>query len=142
MNVFDVVFWRASAYATGRFVYAGWDTVFGGAAIQFDTINILTLPVFHWLSVAYNPSNSRHAHSCNAVGGSQILVIGGLDTNPKIVSGLGTYQSIFNSTPDPFTQGLAVFDMASLTFQKQYTAKSFPYEQSALVKRYYSTSQQ
>ena len=108
-----------------------------------DTINILTLPAFHWISVSYNPQNPRHGHSCNSVGGSQILVIGGVDTNCKAATVNETADmATFDTTPDPFLQGLAIFNMTSLKFSDQYTAEAPDYEQSDLVKHFYSQSQQ
>lgn len=124
-------------------MYAGWGTHLGPAAIPYDTINILTLPAFHWISIPYNPENPRHALSCNAVGGSQILTIGGVDSNAQ-VTGLTLIQEIvestFNSSPDPFAQGLAIFDMTTMAFSAQFTAGAPPYEQSDLVKQFYSQS--
>ncbi|KAL8830529.1 MAG: hypothetical protein Q9191_001376 [Dirinaria sp. TL-2023a] len=116
------------------FVYAGWNTESGSAAIPLDTIHVLTLPAFHWIQVPYEPRFPRHAHSCISVGGSQILIIGGLDTNTA-----GTLQATF-STPDPFAQGLAIFDMTALRFADQFTATAPPYVQSNRVKQFYSQS--
>ena len=111
-------------------------------AVQYDTISILTLPAFHWISVPYNPQNPRHGLSCNAVGGSQILTIGGVDSNAKVDSGYlqPIAKSTFDSSPDPFAQGLAVFDMTKLAFSDRFTAGAPPYEQSDVVKQFYSQS--
>ena len=111
-------------------------------AIQYDTINILTLPAFHWISVPYNPENPRHGLSCNAVGGSQILTIGGVDSNSKVDYGTPdeNTESTFDSSPDPFAQGLAIFDMTTLAFSDHFSAGAPPYEQSDVVKQFYSQS--
>ena len=111
-------------------------------AVQYDTINILTLPAFHWISVPYYPQNPRHGLSCNAVGGSQILTIGGVDSKAKVAHGSPdkNTKSTFDSHPDPFAQGLAVFDMTSLAFSDHFTARAPPYEQSDVVKQFYSQS--
>ena len=125
-----------------RFVYAGWGTILGTASVQYDTINILTLPAFHWISVPNDPKNSRIGLSCNAVGGSQILTIGGRDGNPpEQIFGLNLWTSTYNSS-DPNAQGLAIFDLKSLTWLDQYTAGAPPYEQSDPVKEFYSNGQQ
>ena len=121
------------------FVYAGFDGNLGSRAIQYDTISVLTLPAFHWITVPYNPQNPRHGHSCNPVGGSQIISIGGVDSNSLVTTG-NIIPSTFNSTPDPFAQGLAVFDMTALRFLDQYTADAPPYEQSEEVKQFYAQS--
>lgn len=127
------------------FVYGGYDAIFGNESVQFDTISILTLPAFHWISVPYPPKSPRNGHSCNAVGGSQIISIGGADPNVDVstpaLENVVKY-STFNATPDPFQQGLAIFDMTSLQFASQYTADAPPYEQSDPVKQFYLESQQ
>ena len=93
--------------------------------------------------MAYDPENPRHGHSCNAVGGSQIISIGGVDSNVKDPFGnsVKLNQATFNATPDPFAQGLAVFDMTKLSFVGQYTANAPPYEQSDAIKQFYAQSQ-
>lgn len=110
--------------------------------LQYDTINILTLPAFHWISIPYNPLSPRHGLSCNAVGGSQILTIGGVSSDAKVSYGTPQQntKSTFDSHPDPFAQGLAVFDMTTLAFSDQFTAEAPPYEQSDTVKQFYSQS--
>ena len=49
-------------------------------------------------------------------------------------------ESTFNSSPDPFAQGLAVFDMTALAFSDHFAAGAPPYEQSDVVKQFYSES--
>ncbi|MCJ1466753.1 hypothetical protein MMC07_005373 [Pseudocyphellaria aurata] len=121
------------------FMYAGWAGHLGASAVPYDEIYILTLPAFNWIKVDYPPQHPRHALSCNAVGGSQILTIGGLDTNSKHTADELTSTSQFDTSPDPFAQGLAIFDMTALKFANQYTAKASPYVQSDLVRNYYET---
>ena len=121
-------------------MYGGSDGHLGTEAVPYDTISILTLPAFRWVSVSYNPQNPRIGHTCHAVGGAQIAVIGGADANCKQV--LGNYADIGRSTfasPDPFSQGLAIFDMHELQFISGYTAKGAAvYEQSDEVKEVYA----
>ncbi len=118
-------------------MYAGWGGILGAASIPYDEIYILTLPAFHWIKVDYPPQHPRHGLTCNAVGGNQIITIGGLDTNSKHTVDSLVYLSPFDTTPDPFAQGLAVFDMTALKFATQYTAKAPRYVQSEVVKNYY-----
>ncbi|MCJ1465552.1 hypothetical protein MMC07_004170 [Pseudocyphellaria aurata] len=121
------------------FMYAGWGGDLGKSAIPFDEIYILTLPAFHWLKVDYPPQQPRHALTCHAVGGSQILTIGGLDSNSNHTMDAEIYHSTFDTSPDPFAQGLAIFNMTALKFANQYTAKASPYVQSDMVRRYHAT---
>ena len=125
-----------------RFVYAGGIGNFGTPEIPYDTISILTIPAFHWLSVPYNPQNPRLQHTCTAVGGSQILIVGGWDGN--IPQDYGNDEDIVKSqfsTPDPFAQGLAIFDLQTWTFADGFTA-GLPsqYEQSDQIKQIYGQS--
>ena len=48
--------------------------------------------------------------------------------------------STFDTSPDPFAQGLAIFDMTTMAFSDQYTARAPAYEQSEVVKQFYSQS--
>ncbi|KAL8768713.1 MAG: hypothetical protein Q9209_005131 [Squamulea sp. 1 TL-2023] len=107
--------------------------------VPYDEIFILTLPAFHWLKVDYPPQHPRHGHSCNAIGGSQIVSIGGVDSNAKITFGnvKDIRQSCFNSSVDPLVQGIGIFDMTTLIWADRYAANAPSYEQSALIKSYY-----
>ena len=91
----------------------------------------------------YNPQNPRLGHTCNAIGGSQIVIVGGLDANSNLTlsAGEGNVESTYNTSADPFTQGLAIFDLTALEFAEQYTTGASAYEQSDPVKEFYSRSQ-
>ena len=119
------------------FVYGGYLPPYGQENIALDTIHILTLPAFNWIQVPYNPQHPRTGHTCSSVGGSQLIVIGGLDPSigysPNVTYGL-------YSTPDPFIQGVAIFDMTELTWSSKYTANAQSYKQSAQVESYYFDS--
>lgn len=72
-----------------------------------------------------------------------MLTIGGRDGNPPGVYGTHIEaQEASYASPDPNAQGLAVFDMTGLTWLAQYTAAAPPYQQSDLVKQFYSDAQQ
>ncbi|KAL8993207.1 MAG: hypothetical protein Q9169_006519 [Polycauliona sp. 2 TL-2023] len=121
------------------FLYAGNNRHLGPDAVPYDEIFILTLPAFHWFKVDYPPQHPRSGHSCNALGGSQIISIGGLDANPKIFlyNYTDIYRSAFNSTVDPFAQGLGIFNLTSLTWADHFTADARPYSQSQPIKNFY-----
>ncbi|KAL9037355.1 MAG: hypothetical protein Q9180_003764 [Flavoplaca navasiana] len=89
------------------------------------------------IKVQYPPQKPRGGHSCNAVGGSQIISIGGFDANATIY--VGWYddirESMFNST-DPFAQGLGIFNMTSLAWEDHYTANAPAYVQSDLIRSF------
>ena len=125
---------------TCSFVYGGTDGNLGAESVPYDTISILTLPAFRWVSVSYNPQNPRIGHTCHAVGGGQIAVVGGADANCQQV--VGDFAAVGRSSftrPDPFSQGLAIFDMNELQFVSRYTANGAAmYEQSDEIKAVYA----
>ncbi|KAL2021478.1 hypothetical protein VTK56DRAFT_7111 [Thermocarpiscus australiensis] len=117
-------------------VYGGWDGNLGAGAIPYDSAFVLTLPGFYWIKADYPPLHPRHGHTCNAVGGSQILVLGGVDsTQQQGVNGSDT--GVFD-TPDPFTQGLAIFDLGQLTWSAAYAANRRMQAPALQVQKYYS----
>ena len=130
--------------AIASLLCAGFGGVLGDTAIPYDDAHILILPSFHWIKVnTFAARNPRYGHSCNAVGGSHILTIGGVDANPAISNpgpdNVMTYESTLNTSADPFTQGLGIFDMTTLSFTDQYTANASPYVQSNPVVQYYAS---
>ncbi|KAL8686006.1 MAG: hypothetical protein Q9218_007408, partial [Villophora microphyllina] len=121
-------------------MYGGYNGNLGYRAIPYDEVYVLSLPAFYWFKVDYPPQHPRDGHSCNAVGGSQIITVGGQDANSKISTGYekDIHQSAFNSSADPFAQGLGIFDMTTLAWADHYTANAPPYTQSDTVRKFYS----
>ena len=111
------------------FAYRGHNFSWGSGSIPFETVHIL--PAFHWLHVDYPPLIPRAGGTCNAVAGSQILTVGGLDASQG-------YLEPALSTKDPFAQGLGIFDLDNLSWSQRYSASSPPYVQSDVVKQVYS----
>ncbi|KAL8643154.1 MAG: hypothetical protein Q9228_000216 [Teloschistes exilis] len=122
------------------FVYGGYSGNLGFRAIPYDEVYVLSLPAFYWFKVDYPPQHPRDGHTCDAVGGSQIVIVGGQDANAKIGSGRidDVHKSALNSSTDPFAQGLAIFDMTTLTWSNHFAANAPPYAQSDVVRNYYS----
>ena len=131
---------RNSSYEI--FVYNGFPDYAGPTALPYDTIKILTIPAFTWVDVPYVPSSSRSSHTCHAVGGSQILVVGGIDQDPPNPI-LGKQDCTTNdnyrfSTSDPLKQGLGIFDLSTFSWSDHYSAKPQPYVQNDAVSSRYS----
>ncbi|KAK4127899.1 hypothetical protein N657DRAFT_566669, partial [Parathielavia appendiculata] len=116
-------------------VYGGWDGQLGAGATPYDSAYVLTLPAFHWAKADYPAAHPRHGLSCNAVGGSQILTIGGVDTAHE--AGNDSYRAGFQ-TRDPFSKGLAVFDLSTLTWSAAYRAKQSPQPPAPRIQEYYN----
>ena len=123
-------------------VYAGWDGNLGSGAVSFDDAYVLTLPGFYWVKANYTADHPRNGLSCNAVGGGQILTIGGVDptqngqSNGQNNGQNNGYTAAFD-TPDPFTQGIGIFDLNSLSWKGSYSAKQGLYSPAPEVQAYY-----
>jgi len=117
-------------------VYAGWNGNLGASSVPYDEAYVLTLPAFQWFKAAYPAANPRHGLTCVPVGGGQILTVGGLDTTQNGPDNL--YDDVFN-TPDPFEQGLAIFDMNQMAFAPSYAANAPSYTGATVVKNYYAS---
>ncbi|KAL2264435.1 hypothetical protein VTK26DRAFT_3322 [Humicola hyalothermophila] len=113
-------------------VYGGWDGRAGSTAVPFDSVYVLTLPGFFWVKAEYPPASPRRGLTCNAVGGSQILTIGGVDATQQD----GDAKAGFD-TRDPFTQGLAIFDLSTLEWKPSYKAKQSLQPPAAPIQAYY-----
>ncbi|KAK4169165.1 hypothetical protein QBC43DRAFT_284419 [Cladorrhinum sp. PSN259] len=118
-------------------VYAGCYGELGSAAIHYDSAFVLTIPGFYWLRSKYKPENPRHGLTCDLVGGSQVLIIGGVDsTQHNATNSEDDYDGVFD-TPAPFT-GLAVFDSTRLRFVSSHTAKQDAYKSAPEIRAYYN----
>ncbi|KAK7541185.1 uncharacterized protein J3D65DRAFT_617748 [Phyllosticta citribraziliensis] len=117
------------------FVYGGWGGALGDdAATPYDEIFILTLPAFEWIKHDYTPEAARLAHSCEAVGGSQILLIGGLAGSTDDATYTGQF-----GVRDTNDQGLGIFNMTSLVWEDKYTANPPAYRQADVVAEAYAS---
>lgn len=115
-------------------VYAGWNGNFGSQAIPYDEAFVLTLPGFYWAKASYPAMRPRHGLTCNAVGGGQILTIGGVDTAQDDTD--NPHTAGFN-TPDPRPHGLDIFDMTTLNWKVSYTSKPATYMAAPEIRSYY-----
>jgi hypothetical protein len=93
---------------------------------------ILTIPAFQWTMVDAPQKGARYLHTCHTIGNRQMLIIGGGDPTKTAL------QSDAFFSPDPFEQGLGLFDMTALSWETQYQANAAPYEQSAPIKSIYA----
>lgn len=72
-------------------------------------------------------------HSCNVVGNRQMAVIGGIVIQP------GDSNSVFTvsgGTPDPWDQGIGIFDLSDMQWKNSYDASAASYVTPDVVKSY------
>lgn len=116
-------------------VYAGWDGNLGSSSIPWDEAYVLSLPSFHWFKADYQALRPRHGLTCEHIGGGQVLAIGGVDTTQNGPTSL--YDDVFN-TQDTHDQGLAIFDMSSLSFTTGFKSNQTVYNLATDVQNYYN----
>ncbi|KAK9414399.1 putative Kelch repeat-containing protein [Seiridium unicorne] len=114
--------------------------IYGGASDQTlstsSDVYVLSLPGFVMFK-SPNPGTPRQDFSCLSVGGNsssasnrQMLVVGG--TN----GWLGFPTSL--TDPDPWQQGLGIFDMTEMTWSSSYDPDAAEYDSPDVVKTWYS----
>ncbi|OLN87990.1 Kelch repeat-containing protein-like protein 1 [Colletotrichum chlorophyti] len=102
--------------------------VFGGAnsntGSTYDDVFVLSLPGFVWTQFAYEAKSPRTGHSCAVVGRRQMLSVGGMSSSGW-------------ASPDPWPQGLGLFDMTEWAWKTDYDADAKEYESSQTIKDWY-----
>jgi len=116
-------------------VYAGWNGNYGSQAIPYDEAFVLSLPGFYWAKANYAAIRPRHGLTCDAVGGGQILTIGGVDTTQDEP---GNPHTAGFDTTDPRPHGLGIFDMTSSKWKATYTAKPPTYTAAPEIRSSYN----
>ena len=115
-----LIFVRVANMATQIFLYGGvasdpnQTVVPGGQGVVY----VLTLPAFHWLRTEETPIYRRSFHSCNVVGNRQMVSVGG-----EVSMAVGANVMI----PDPWPQGLGIFDMSAMEWKDMYDPKAEAY---------------
>lgn len=111
--------------STELFVFGGWTVSTG---VTHNDSYVLSLPAFRWFKGPVNAA-PRVGLTCHSVGsGRQVLVIGGQDNNNN---------SFRWENPDPWKQGLGIFDMTAMEWSDGYDADAAAYESPRVVKEWY-----
>jgi hypothetical protein len=98
------------------------------AALDLDAVYVLSLPAFNWQKASYTPRRSRAWHTCNLVGGRQMVVVGGKQP----------WLSDSHQVPDIWAQGIGIFDLSAMEWKDQYDAAAAPYVTPDVVKAWYN----
>ena len=90
-----------------------------------DDTYVLTIPGFHWIR---GPSaTARKASRCVVGGRRQMISVGGIDKG----------NAAGWSNPDPWTQGIGVFDMTAFAWRDDYDAHASDYVSPDPVQEWY-----
>jgi hypothetical protein len=116
--------------ATPSFIHGGYNAL---TLEIYDDIHVLTIPGFIWFKFPAPAPAARFSHTCELIGGSQVMTIGGL-TNPQ------SKQNIYYdfTIPDPYVQGIGIFDATAVVWKSQYDVDAPPYPSPKPVKYWYS----
>ncbi|KAK1971557.1 kelch repeat protein [Colletotrichum sublineola] len=111
--------------------------VFGGSNIAnkqtYDEVHVLSLPGFFWKKADYAPSSPRDCMSCIVAGQRQMVTFGGIDRMRW-----GEVPADFFRDPDPFPQGVGVFDLTDLKWKDEYNADAPRYDSPEAIKTWYN----
>ncbi|KAN0078795.1 hypothetical protein V8E54_005308 [Elaphomyces granulatus] len=107
------------------FIYGGTQTSDAPTAERslddnFRNVYILTVPAFQWLQAPNQSPIHRVSHTCSIIG--------------------GTKEGGFGSRSDPWTNGLGIFDMTTLSWTNAYDATAPAYERPGLVSQFYANN--
>lgn len=97
-------------------------------------VYILSLPAFVWFKAGAVTASRRANHFCQVIGHGQMLVIGGRDPSHNSTAD----ESFWDNDADPWTHGLGIFDMSTLTWTNAYNASVTKYQPPATVTQYYA----
>jgi hypothetical protein len=88
-----------------------------------DDMWVLSLPGFQWFKIDVQ-SPRRFGHTCALAGKSQIIVVGGGETDD-------------DSAADPWPQGLNVFDLSTLQWASSFNPDADEYEPPDFIREWY-----
>lgn len=109
--------------------------VLGANGEPNDQVYVLSLPAFRWFQANYTSHSPRIAHTCHVTKTRQMIMIGG--TNPFTTKDYVANTDV--GPQDPWTQGIAVFDMTALQFNDSYQPGADPYEPPEAIQQYYNS---
>jgi len=96
-----------------------------------DEIHVLSLPGFVFFKVdAPGLSTKRADHACVLVGRRQMLSVGGINIDLSFPKNF--------EDPDPWGNGLGVFDLTELAWKDRYDAEAAAYQSPAAVTEWYA----
>lgn len=99
---------------------------------QGYTFYILSLPSFTWFASNLYVYPPRQAQTCTMAPNNQMIMIGGFDQDQLVP----VYPDNWNSSPDPWEQGIGVFDMTELQIKDAYNASASAYVSPDIVAQY------
>ncbi|KAI1300788.1 hypothetical protein F5Y03DRAFT_396975 [Xylaria venustula] len=106
------------------FMYGGLDPL---TSKSFGDVYALSIPGFVWTKFNISQEFPRWDHSCTIGGKSQMVIIGGFDNSRD------------HPTPDPWSQGLGVFDLITLDWGSSYQPNASDYKTPSAISDWYNT---
>ncbi|KAF5592367.1 kelch repeat [Fusarium pseudocircinatum] len=107
------------------YIYGGWNT-WNDKTKAYGDVWVLSLPAFKWFKAEVD-GPKRGMHGCALVGKRQMLSIGG--------NNWGKDEGWKDK--DPWTQGIGILDLPSLTWSSEYDAEAEDYKPPKVVEDWY-----
>ncbi|OJD33142.1 kelch repeat protein [Diplodia corticola] len=101
-----------------------------------QTYYILSLPSFTWFASNVSSLPRRVQHTCTATHNRQMIMVGGLDPDQRN----NIDPQDWDETPDPWHQGIGVFDMTALKYTDEYDANAANYVAPQMVQDHYKNT--
>ena len=97
-------------------------------------IYVLSLPSFHLEKQPYEPQYGRYEHRCHVVGHRQMVITGGEVVN--VASANARNGSYGWPMPDPWQQGIGIFDLSDMVWKDSYNVDATPYTTPKSIRSY------
>lgn len=92
---------------------------------QSQNLYVLSLPSFHWTHAGQLQDYGRGSLVCNIIGKRQLVVVGGT-----------TFDTSGTPEPDPWPNGLGVYDLSELKWRSSYDPNAEAYVTPRVVRDY------
>ena len=122
-SITDFTIRQIFLYGQANYWYAATDS-----SIADSVVYVLSLPSFHWTKQDAVATVARNRHTCNVIGGRQMVIVGGV---------VGIVGQLF--TADPWDNGIGIFDMSAFEWTDSYNPNALPYVTPQVVKDYAKT---
>ncbi|RWA04261.1 hypothetical protein EKO27_g10845 [Xylaria grammica] len=117
---------QGSGNTSEVYLYGGVDTA---RSKTYSDIYVLSLPGFVWFKLSPSREFPRWGHDCAGDGKSQMLAVGGQGIYPD--------GQVSTHDPDPWPQGIGVFDLQKLDWVDSYQPNSTQYQIPQVIDDWY-----
>ena len=113
-------------------------------SVELGSVYVLSLPSFNWQKADFYPQFGRWGHACTVVG-RQMISVGGVvmtqdGADSDSADGDDDISIYEHSVPDPWSQGIGIWDLSAMAWKDRYDPAAGPYTTPQMVKQYYASN--